>query len=64
MKEGDKIVVLKGSQRGRTGVVTSTGGRVGGEPAAQVLLYGKRHHTLTFFAQSELAILADTQGGK
>ena len=62
MKTGDKIVVLKGSQRGRKGVVTSTDGRVGnGEPAAEVLLYGKRHHTLTFFAQSELAVIKDEE---
>ena len=62
MKAGDKIVVLKGSRRGRTGVVTDTSGKVGnGEPAAKVILYGKRHNVMTFFAQSELAVLKDEQ---
>lgn len=58
MNVGDKIVVIKGSRRGRTGVVVSTDGKVGnGEPAAEVLLHGKRCNVLTFYAQSELAVL-------
>lgn len=52
MKEGDNIVVVKGSRRGRTGKVLSIGGECGGEIAVNVILTGKRYNTVTFFPKS------------
>lgn len=56
MKEGDNIVVVKGSQRGRTGKLLKISGQCGGEPAVHVMLIGKRHNTVTFFPKSYVVV--------
>ena len=52
MKKGDNIVVVKGPQRGRVGVLLEISGRCGGEDAVQVMLKGKRVNTITFYPMS------------
>lgn len=55
VKVGDKVVVIKGKdKRGRTGVVTEISGQCAGEPAAFVLIEGKRSSVHTFFPISYL----------
>ena len=57
MTKGSKIVVIKGSRRGRTGVVLEVSGTCAGEPAVHVCLHGKRCSVVTFYPMSELAEL-------
>lgn len=61
MKVGDSIVVVKGNQRGRQGKIIEVGGKCAGETAVQVILYGKRFSTVTFFPMSHVV---QTTGGR
>lgn len=56
MKNGDGIVVVKGPQRGRVGVVLKVSGRCGGEDAVHVMLKGKRSNTITFYPMSYVVV--------
>ena len=51
---GDDIVVVKGRQRGRVGKVMDVGGTCAGEDAVEVILLGRRYHTVTFVPASHL----------